>query len=40
MTWKEFLDFFFLKDASLQDRLDNNDWWTKIDQDGKQIKVE
>jgi len=26
-TWQEFLDFFFLKEASLQDRIDGNDWW-------------
>lgn len=38
LTWLEFLEHFFLKGASLQDRV--NRWWTKIDQDGKQIQVD
>lgn len=38
LTWKEFLDFFFLKDASLQNRIDANDWWTKLDPEGKKIQ--
>lgn len=38
LTWLEFLDHFFLKGASLQDLV--NQWWTKIDQDGKQIQVD
>ena len=36
LTWSEFLDFFFLKDATFQDRIDSNDWWNKIDPNGKQ----
>ena len=31
LTWEEFLNFFFLKNATLLDRIDGNDWWTKID---------
>lgn len=27
LTWAEFLDFFFLKDATGVDRMDGNDWW-------------
>ena len=32
------MDFFFLKEASLQDRIDGNDWWQKLDQEGQPIK--
>lgn len=38
LTWLEFLEHFFLKGASLQDLVSH--WWTKIDQDGKQIQVD
>jgi len=27
LTWNEFLDFIFLRDATLQNRTDANDWW-------------
>lgn len=27
-----------MKDASLQDRIDANDWWTKLDPEGKKIQ--
>lgn len=40
LTWSEFLDFFFLKDVSFQDRIGKtNDWWNKIDPNGKGIEV-
>lgn len=35
--WSEFLDFFFLKDAPLYDRIDGHDWWNQLDQGGMQI---
>ena len=38
LTWQEFLDFFFLKEASLQDRMDGNDWWSKLDHEGQPVK--
>lgn len=31
MTWTEFLNFFFLKNATFEDRIDGNDWWDKLD---------
>jgi L-cysteine desulfidase len=37
LTWSEFLDFFFLKNATFADRIDANDWWNKIDENGKSI---
>ena len=27
LTWMEFLDYFFLKDATMEDKIDGNDWW-------------
>lgn len=39
LTWDEFLNFFFLKEASLLDRIDGNDWWNKIDQEGHKIET-
>ena len=39
LTWSEFLDFFFLRDANFVDRIDANDWWNKIDENGKSIQV-
>jgi hypothetical protein len=37
LTWGEFLDFFFLGDASLRDRTDGNDWWNQLDSKGNYI---
>ena len=34
------LDFFFLRDATLQDRVDGNDWWNKLDREGKPMPEE
>jgi hypothetical protein len=34
LTWGEFLDFFFLGDASLRDKIDGNDWWNQLDSKG------
>ena len=34
----EFLDYFFLKDATLEDKIDGNDWWHKLDEDGKPVQ--
>jgi len=31
LTWDEFLNCFFLKNASFADRIDGNDWWNKLD---------
>jgi hypothetical protein len=39
LTWSEFLDFFFLKNATFADRIDANDWWNKIDENGKSIQT-
>lgn len=31
LIWEEFLDFFFLRQASLQKRVEGNDnWWRKV----------
>ena len=31
LLWEEFLDFFFLRNSSLQQRIDGKDnWWRKI----------
>jgi len=40
LTWSEFLDFFFLRDATPQDRMDGNDWWNKLDREGKPMAEE
>lgn len=37
LTWIEFLNCFFLRDAGLMDKIDGNDWWTKVDAEGKKI---
>ena len=37
LTWNEFLNFFFLKNATFEDRIDGNDWWTKLDPNGQPI---
>ena len=39
LTWQEFLDFFFARGIDPLDRLGHNqqDWWFKIDMDGKEI---
>jgi len=34
LTWDEFLNYFFLRDATMQDRIDGDDWWSKLDQQG------
>jgi len=43
LTWQEFLNFFFIKDRQWDslDRLDKQaqDWWVKLDPDGRQIQV-
>ena len=31
LTWEEFLNYFFLRNATFEDRIDGNDWWTKLD---------
>ena len=31
LTWNEFLNCFFLKNATMEDRIDGNDWWSKLD---------
>jgi hypothetical protein len=40
LTWEEYLDFFFLRNATLADRVDGNDWWNKVDKDGKPVAEE
>ena len=40
LQWSEFMNFFFLKDATFQDRMDGNDWWNQIDSTGNQIVAE
>ena len=27
LTWDEFLNTFFLRNATFEDRIDGNDWW-------------
>ena len=31
------MDYFFLRNATYEDRIDGNDWWNKLDQNGKPI---
>ena len=40
LMWSEFCDFFFLREASLKDRMDGNDWWNQLDSKGAPIKKE
>ena len=40
LTWDEFLNYFFLRNATLEDRIDGNDWWSKLDQNGVPIEEE
>ena len=37
MMWNEFLDFFFLGEASLRERADGSDWWNQLDSKGNYI---
>ena len=32
LLWEEFLDFFFLRQAKLEQRLDSNHWWRHINE--------
>ena len=40
LTWGEFLDFFFLRDATAQDRMDGDDWWNKLDPQGRAMPAD
>lgn len=41
LTWAEFMDFFFLKGATLPPSLDKRkDWWTQLDSKGRQLLPE
>ena len=40
LTWEEFLNYFFLRNAPMHDRIDGNDWWTKLDQNGQPVQEE
>lgn len=40
LMWSEFCDFFFLRDATLKDRIDGNDWWNQLDSKGVMVKEE
>ena len=31
LTWDEFLNTFFLRNTTFEDRIDGNDWWQKLD---------
>ena len=37
LTWEEFLNYFFLRNATFEDRIDGNDWWTRLDQNGAPV---
>ena len=37
LTWNEFLNYFFLRNATFEDRIDGNDWWSQLDQNGQPI---
>jgi len=37
LMWNEFLDFFFLGEASLRERADGSDWWNQLDSKGNYI---
>ena len=39
LTWGEFLDFFFLRDATGVDRMDGDDWWNNLDPNGKVMQT-
>lgn len=40
LMWSEFCDFFFLQNATLQDKIDGNDWWNQLDSKGIMLKEE
>ena len=40
LTWKEFLDFFFLKDVPLAERINKTSFYDHLDMDGNLIKEE
>ena len=27
LTWEEYMDFFFMRNKTFNDRIDGNDWW-------------
>lgn len=37
LTWEEMLNYFFLRNATMQDRIDGKDWWSKLDPSGQPI---
>lgn len=38
--WEEFLDFYFLKDAGLADRMDGTNWWHEIGKEEEEKPAE
>lgn len=40
LTWSEFLDFFFVKDTSIQGQDEEEAWWNKLDREGKALPPE
>ena len=36
-TWEECLSCSFLRNATFEDRIDGNDWWTRLDQNGAPV---
>jgi len=40
LMWSEYCDFFFLRDATLKDRIDGNDWWNQLDSKGLMVVKE
>jgi len=40
LMWSEFCDFFFLREATLKDRIDGNDWWNQLDSKGVMVLKE
>jgi len=40
LMWNEFCDFFFLREATLKDKIDGNDWWNQLDSKGGMVAKE
>ena len=37
--WSEYLDFFFLRDTKPHERIEDGDWWNKLDAQGAAMQV-
>lgn len=39
LMWQEYLDFFFLRDTKPHERVEDGDWWNKLDGEGVAMKT-